>query len=495
MIAETSHSLKLSSPQTQGSTGHQRAVQTGRANDDPILSFGKYAGSPLNDIVEDNPAYLFWLANNAKVPDSLRKQIDYCLFRINFDPNAENRPFPICPRSGNGAVHTKWLLPAASWCKDHGLSSRQAVDKLHKRIIRDPSPANEIETAVAKVYNQDPLESGERPKSKTVKLNPRLRAKIIAENPLTPEQLRAASPTNFDDNPNATEEVVDALFGPDNPWLCVGISVDKFATRRRESWRGHLHRMSLIVPSPMRSQFGHTQAGHLSEHTLDNVALPPQFIVVDQDDAPFAEQLPILRYLAQFLPLALIVFSGHESVHGWFNVEGVDQQLINKFFDHAESIGADRALRNPMQFVRVPAGRHKNGNLQQVLFFDPSALQQMVPNTSSISPNETNSKVGPAQNPSNSPETDPHSATSEQSIAHQPTDSSQTADPITEIPHSSMPEQPAQHHVAPKSPLPLPSDLPKDVAAILATAPPLGNGLLQWIRFAALTLLPGREPH
>ena len=427
--------------------------------------------------------------------DSFRKQIDYCLSRINFDPNAENRPFPICPRSGNGAVHTKWLLPAATWCKEHGLSSRQAVDKLHKRITRCPSPVNEIETAVAKVYNQDPLESGERPKSKTVKLNPRLRAKIIAENPLTPEQLRAASPTNFDDNPNATEEVVDALFGPDNPWLCVGISVDKFATRRRESWRGHLHRMSLIVPSPMRSQFGHTQAGHLSEHTLDNVALPPQFIVVDQDDAPFAEQLPILRYLAQFLPLALIVFSGHESVHGWFNVEGVDQQLINKFFDHAESIGADRALRNPMQFVRVPAGRHKNGNLQQVLFFDPSALQQMVPNTSSISPNETNSKVGPAQNPSSSPETDPHSATSEQSIAHQPTDSSQTADPITEIPHSSMPEQPAQHHVAPKSPLPLPSDLPKDVAAILATAPPLGNGLLQWIRFAALTLLPGREPH
>ena len=465
------------------------------ANNDPILSFGKYAGSPLDHVVEDNPAYLFWLANNAKVPDSLRKQIEHHLSRIKFDPNAENRPFPLCPRSGNGAVHTKWLLPAASWCKDHGLSSRQAVDKLYKRITRDPSPANEIETAVAKVYNQDPLEPGERSRSKTVKINPRLRAKVIADNPLTLEQLRTASPTDFDDNPNATEEIVDALFGPDNPWICAGISVDKFATRRRESWRGHLHRMSLIVPSPMRAQFGHTQAGHLSEHTLDNVALPPKFIVVDQDDAPISEQLPILRYLGQFLHLALIVFSGHESVHGWFNVQSVDQQLINKFFDHAESIGADHALRNPMQFVRVPAGRHKNGNLQQVLFFDPSALQETSPNTSSTSPNETNSKVDSARNPSSSPKTDLHAAAPEKSDTRQPTDSSQGADPITESTHSSMPAQPAQQHVAPKSSLPLPPNLPKDVAAILATAPPLENGLLQWIRRAALTLLPGREPH
>jgi hypothetical protein len=459
---------------------------------EPILTFGKYAGAPLSQVAEDNPAYLFWLTNNTQLHNSLREQIEDQLSRIKFDPNAENRPFPICPRSGNGAVHAKWLLPAARWCREYGLSSRQALDKLYKRITRDPSPVNEIETAVAKVYNQDPLEPGERPKSKTVKLNFRLRAKVIADNPLTPEQLRTASPTNFDDNPNATEEIVDALFGPDNPWICAGISVDTFATRRRRSWFGHMHRMSLIVPNPMCAQFGHTQAGHLSEHTLDNVALPPKFIVVDQDDAPIFEQLPILRYLAQFLPLALIVFSGHESVHGWFNVQGVDQQLINKFFDRAESIGADHALRNPMQFVRVPSGRHKNGNLQQVLFFDPSALQQVVPNTSSTPPNETNPKTDPAQNPSSSPETDPHSAASEQSDTHQPTDSSQAADPITESSYSSMP---AQHHVAPKSPLPLPPNLPKDVAAILATAPPFGNGLLQWIRLAALTLLSDREPH
>ena len=342
-------------------------------NDDPILSFGKYQGEPLSQVAEDNPAYLFWLINNANLSGSLQEQIKDHLSRIKFDPNAENRPFPICPQSGNGAVHARCSCQLPVGAKDTGshrsrpqTNSTNASNVTHRQQMKSKPPSRKCtiktHSSQARYRNQ-----------KRVKLDPRLRAKVIAENALTLEELRAASPTNYDDNPNASEEIVDALFGNDNSWICAGLSVHEFATRCRESWRGHLHRMAVIVPSPMRSKFGRAQGGYLSEHTLDNVG-PRKFIVVDQDGVPITEQIPILRYLAQFLPLVLIVFSGNESVHGWFHVGGLAQEFVDKFFDHAEALGADHALRSPMQFARVPAGRHKNGNLQRVFFFDPDAI-------------------------------------------------------------------------------------------------------------------------
>jgi hypothetical protein len=233
----------------------------------------------------------------------------------------------------------------------------------------------------------------------------------------------------------------------------------------------------------MRSKFGRAQGGYLSEHTLDNVG-PRKFIVVDQDGVPITEQIPILRYLAQFLPLVLIVFSGNESVHGWFHVGGLAQEFVDKFFDHAESLGADHALRNPMQFVRVPAGRHKNGNLQKVFFFDPDAINpRQLP--AAISPN-SQPDVAPAASAS-SPENDPDPPLQDQANAN----------------HFATRDRSNLQLLSANSPLTLapasvasllPPKLPPDIRAILETAPPFGNGLLLWIRAAALTLLRGREP-
>src|SRR5262249_13161312 len=56
------------------------------------------------------------------------------------------------------------------------------------------------------------------------------------------------SPVRFTEDGSHAEEIIDQLF-PGNPLLCVGKRDSQFATLDRESWRGRLSDMALIVPS------------------------------------------------------------------------------------------------------------------------------------------------------------------------------------------------------------------------------------------------------
>ena len=64
----------------------------------------------------------------------------------------------------------------------------------------------------------------------------------------------------FTDSQSHAEEIIDRLF-PGSPLLCIGKSNSQFSTQHRESWRGRLAEMALIVPSPMNARTGHTQDG------------------------------------------------------------------------------------------------------------------------------------------------------------------------------------------------------------------------------------------
>jgi hypothetical protein len=83
------------------------------------------------------------------------------------------------------------------------------------------------------------------------------------------------SPVRFEDSTSRAEGIIDALF-PGNPWLCVGASMSRFDTRRREDWRGCLHQMQFIVPSPMTEKTGTTKDNRRSTHTLSNTAPFPR---------------------------------------------------------------------------------------------------------------------------------------------------------------------------------------------------------------------------
>jgi hypothetical protein len=99
--------------------------------------------------------------------------------------------------------------------------------------------------------------------------------------------LTERSPLRFVDGQFHAEEIIDVLF-PGDPLLCVGKSNYCSATRRRETWRGHLARLPLIVPNPMLNVFGRTKIENRpSEHTLEQTARRV-YLVIEFDFTEFA---------------------------------------------------------------------------------------------------------------------------------------------------------------------------------------------------------------
>jgi hypothetical protein len=181
------------------------------------------------------------------------------------------------------------------------------------------------------------------------------------------------SPVRFRDNESHTEEIIDALF-PGNALLCAGRSNCDFATRSRSEWHGELAALQLIVPSPMTARTGYTQEGKESAHAL-SITGPRRFLVVEQDGGTIDEQAALLLHLAERAPLALAVYSGSKSIHGWFYCAEQPEEKLHGFMRYAVSLGADRATWTRSQFVRMPDGTRDNGERQTVYFFNLGVLK------------------------------------------------------------------------------------------------------------------------
>ena len=198
-------------------------------------------------------------------------------------------------------------------------------------------------------------------------------AALVAADGLGLVDLWEGSPVRFEDNLPHTEEIVDALF-PGDLLLCCGKSNSEFATRPRETWRGRLAGMQLIVPSSMTARTGYTQDGKESEHTLENTG-PRRFLVIEQDAGTIDEQAALLAHLAALAPLALAVHSGSRSLHGWFYCHGQPEERLRAFMRYAVTLGADQATWTRSQFVRMPDGTRGKGKRQVVYFFNPGVVK------------------------------------------------------------------------------------------------------------------------
>jgi hypothetical protein len=201
-----------------------------------------------------------------------------------------------------------------------------------------------------------------------------------------------ASPVRLDSNKPKTDQIIDVLF-PNNQLLCCGWTRHYFDTRARAQWY-KLHQLQFIVPSPMAKRRGLTQQHNLSAHALSNTGAR-RFLIVEFDfksgnsaeEARLLEKLAnerrdvrdlcaaLLLHLAEKAPLALAVYSGAKSLHGWFYCAGVSQEKLRGFFEYAVSLGADEANWTPSQFTRMPDGLHENGRRQTVYFFNPEVMK------------------------------------------------------------------------------------------------------------------------
>jgi len=184
-----------------------------------------------------------------------------------------------------------------------------------------------------------------------------------------------ASPVPCTRDSTDAEFFADQLF-PGNPLLCIGETMAKFHTAPREDFRGLLHRLSLIVPSPMSALTGPRKSdGKPSAHTLENTG-PRRFLAIEFDHGTADEQAALHWHLREFAPLVLVVSSGGKSQHGWYACEGIAEDITRRFMRYAVALGADPATWTRSQFVRLPQGwRADKQAPQDVAYFDPSKLE------------------------------------------------------------------------------------------------------------------------
>ena len=200
------------------------------------------------------------------------------------------------------------------------------------------------------------------------------------------------SPIHLDSNEPRTDEIIDILF-PGNPFLCCGWSRHRFDTRPRNRWY-KLHDLQFIVPNPMTAPRGLTRQRRLSAHALRNTGMR-LFLNVEFDsdagnsakEARLLEKLAsegrdvrdlcaaLLLHLAETYPLAVAVYSGGKSLHGWFYCAGIAEERVLRFFRYAVSLGADPANWTRSQFARMPDGLRENGRRQTVYFFNPEVVR------------------------------------------------------------------------------------------------------------------------
>jgi hypothetical protein len=181
------------------------------------------------------------------------------------------------------------------------------------------------------------------------------------------------SPIRFEDKGPHTEGIIDQLF-PGDSLLCCGKSNSEFDTKPREQWRGELSELQLTVPNAMSAITGITRDGRKSKHALSNTG-PRSFLIIEFDTGTADDHAALLLHLAERAPLALAVYSGAKSLHGWFYCRGRPDARLESFMRYAVSLGADPATWTRSQFVRMPDAVRENGQRQVVYFFNPQVLK------------------------------------------------------------------------------------------------------------------------
>ncbi len=292
-----------------------------------------------------------------------------------------------CPRTGGG-VH-QWQFKVARQLWAH--RDRAEIVALLAATVADCGrhvALSEIEAAVDSAQkcawqpgrSRNGSLNSPTPARRWPTANQEQRAAIIRDNGGLAD-LWEVSPWRIEDNEQHTEEIIDQLF-PGNPLLCCGKYAKKldgesytdFDTKPRESWRGELAALELIVPSPMSAVEGVTKDGKPSRHTLSNTG-PRRFFVVEFDTGTTDEHAALLLHLATRAPMVLAVHSGGKSLHGHFYCHGQPEEKLRRFMEYAVTLGADPATWTKSQFVRMPDGTRDNGKRQTVFFFNPKPLE------------------------------------------------------------------------------------------------------------------------
>lgn len=284
-------------------------------------------------------------------------------------PKPSQGPFPLPPIDG---IHT-WTIEAAWYCRKAGMSAGEAVSAIqaYDGTLRRRLQPREAIQAVERAYSVTLTNAGRFERVPELPAwNSKETARLHSTIAATPESLTSESPEEdpADMHPRA---ILSRLFPDPDGLLCIGRSMSSFTTATLTQHSG-IRDSQFIVPAFMLAKYGTTLDGRKSEHTKENTG-PRRFIVFDFDSPPPDQHASIIRHLAKFRPLVMVLKSGGRSLHAWFSsTTSIEDDRL--FWRLGIALGADPVLfRNPSQFVRLPNGTRNTGAKQEVVYLNPAA--------------------------------------------------------------------------------------------------------------------------
>jgi hypothetical protein len=282
---------------------------------------------------------------------------------------------PKCPPPQSG-VHI-WLMRAAHWCKRAGMDPERTIALLHENISRRPTPPDEIETTVGKVFAQKKVSERAPWPSPD-----RARIKALCRSGWSVDVIANESPDRIDDF--CTAECLELFFAED-ALLCLGRVLQSPSVRTRSEWQtvDELWLWQFVVPSPMIGKAALTSGPepHMSARALANVG-PRKWLVVEADfSAADAKSFGcktsedvcacVIAELAKSRPLVAVVHSGSKSLHGWFATDPAESESeLLRFMRLAVTYGADPKTWTCNQFVRTPGALRDGCVIQRVIYLD-----------------------------------------------------------------------------------------------------------------------------
>jgi hypothetical protein len=270
--------------------------------------------------------------------------------------------------SSKGLHHNIFVIAAYSleegWSQEEIFDMlRKACDGVEDRYVPDREIREAIHYAYSRITGNTTLGIAWSPEDRV------FRAEILQLYPADKQELKAQIPA-----PVPPLTYLRTLY-KGNDLLCIGRTAVKFRTLPLSSIPEDDKDLALcefINPSPMSAVVGLTAYGVQSEHAKSNTG-PRVYGVIEFDNGTPLEHAAILKYLATKLPLAMMVFSGNASLHGWFKTSYAAEEMVKKFYEEAVLLGADPKMFSACQFSRLPMGRHgATGRTQRVIYFNPA---------------------------------------------------------------------------------------------------------------------------
>jgi hypothetical protein len=185
-----------------------------------------------------------------------------------------------------------------------------------------------------------------------------------------------AVPPLFTTAPKAytAAEILTRLFRP-SELVCMAQDQAHATTQRLEDVLPVARHMAFVVANPMRAASGLTREGKTSARCLDSASRPEQrrYVVIEFDTGDTLDaQASLLTALhTAAAPLALVVFSGGKSLHGWYNVAPLRPSEKLRVFRLGARLGADVSLWDISKLVRMPGGTRDFSVQQPVLYWEP----------------------------------------------------------------------------------------------------------------------------